>query len=147
MKKCADCLTNLPLMEFRKNKSRKDGLQHICTPCQKQRQRAYYQNHKQEYYEKSKQQKKEISEYVRSLKTQPCMDCGRSFPPCAMDFDHREGEIKIATVSKLRSSGNMKQIKKELEKCDLVCAVCHRIRTATRAGWVAMAIWPSQDRQ
>ena len=31
----------------------------------------------------------------------PCLDCGGRFPPCAMDFDHREGESKRSAVTRM----------------------------------------------
>ena len=64
---------------------------------------------------------------VDALKVGPCLDCGQSFPPECMDFDHVRGE-------KLFGIGQMGQrqqhfILAEIAKCDLVCANCHRIRT------------------
>lgn len=66
------------------------------------------------------------------LKSKPCTDCGDQFPPSVMDFDHMRGE-KVAEVSALVGSrGSLKRILAEIEKCDLVCANCHRLRTARR---------------
>lgn len=64
------------------------------------------------------------------MKSRPCSDCGRAFPPEAMDFDHVRGEkssgvARIANYSKNR-------IMQELEKCELVCACCHRLSTEKR---------------
>lgn len=64
------------------------------------------------------------------LKSQPCFDCGRSFPIECMDFDHRPDEVKIHSPQKF--FGNMEKFLAELAKCDLVCACCHRIRTKKR---------------
>ena len=64
------------------------------------------------------------------LKSGPCMDCGRTFPPCAMDWDHRDPGIKRMTITQMVSAGlGFDTIMAEINKCDLVCAVCHRIRT------------------
>lgn len=74
------------------------------------------------------------------------MDCNQSFPPYVMDFDHVRGEKEflISQVSdKRRLLGDLRDIKgsasvsqerllKEIEKCDLVCSNCHRIRTHNR---------------
>lgn len=67
------------------------------------------------------------------LKTAPCMDCNGTFPPEAMDFDHRPGEQKVANVSQMKDA-RIKELTAELMKCDLVCSNCHRIRTASRRG-------------
>ena len=67
--------------------------------------------------------------YTDSLKLGPCQDCGNVFPPCAMDFDHRPGEVKVLEISKCKTRT---QVDLEVPKCDLVCANCHRIRTWKR---------------
>lgn len=63
---------------------------------------------------------------ISELKKRPCADCGGTFDPVCMDFDHRPGEPKIAGVSAMAS---FKKMLAEAEKCDVVCANCHRIRT------------------
>lgn len=65
------------------------------------------------------------------LKRKPCLDCGRSFPPVCMDFDHRPGTVKSIDVARLVSQGPAIMLE-EIEKCDLVCSNCHRIRTHQR---------------
>ncbi|MDP4236659.1 MAG: thiamine pyrophosphate-dependent dehydrogenase E1 component subunit alpha, partial [Bacteroidota bacterium] len=42
----------------------------------------------------------EVVQFMRELKTKPCLDCGNSFPPECMDFDHVRGE-KYGNVSHL----------------------------------------------
>lgn len=69
---------------------------------------------------------------VERMKEAPCMDCGGTYPPICMDFDHRPGEKKVADVSKLRRSATVDAILAEIAKCDLVCSNCHRIRTYAR---------------
>lgn len=61
--------------------------------------------------------------------TTPCSDCGGSFQPCQMDFDHASG-AKLATVAELMD-GTTDALRTEIGKCHLVCANCHRIRTMT----------------
>jgi hypothetical protein len=66
---------------------------------------------------------------IDELKSAPCADCGGTFPPVCMDFDHL-GDKKF-TVSRAytRSIGT---VLAEIAKCEVVCANCHRIRTAAR---------------
>ncbi len=68
---------------------------------------------------------------VADLKNMPCMDCGRRFPACAMDMDHRVPEEKHLSISAMSSGGQgtWEEFFSELSKCDVVCACCHRIRT------------------
>lgn len=73
--------------------------------------------------------KKFVDEYKSS---RPCADCGKNWPPVAMDLDHVRGE-KIRDVAGFVSGAyKLDLIKIELEKCDVVCACCHRLRTASR---------------
>ena len=62
-------------------------------------------------------------------KNKPCMDCGGSFPPECMDWDHRPGEDKLRLVT---HTTNDEKRHEEQAKCDLVCANCHRTRTKAR---------------
>lgn len=72
-------------------------------------------------------------EQMRLIKTSsPCMDCNSFYPAECMDFDHRDGEKKISMVSTMAINGTSAKMLAEIAKCDLVCANCHRIRTAKR---------------
>jgi hypothetical protein len=69
--------------------------------------------------------------YVDEMKSKPCTDCGGCFPPVCMHFDHlgdKEFEISWACARTF----SLERIKLEIEKCELVCANCHAIRTERR---------------
>jgi len=65
-----------------------------------------------------------------ALKKAQKKDCQGIFPKECMDFDHVKGN-KLFEIgpSFLR---NRKEVEIEIEKCDLICANCHRIRTRKR---------------
>ena len=73
-----------------------------------------------------------LKKYVDQLKEQPCADCGGQFPAFIMDFDHVRG-IKFADISRFRC-GRLAwaKLQAEVEKCEVVCANCHRVRTQLR---------------
>ena len=74
-----------------------------------------------------------LKAWLVAAKSGPCMDCGGKFPPCAMDFDHRPGTVKVCGVgSMLAMCHDMVRLQEEVDKCDLVCANCHRVRTQSR---------------
>ncbi len=96
--------------------------------------RKHYRENRQYYIEKAYKKRDALRRWVYDLKNKtPCADCGIQYPYYVTDFDHigEKGE-KINTVSKLINSGSTKQVKAEIEKCELVCANCHRIRTYNR---------------
>ncbi len=68
-----------------------------------------------------------IREKLNLLKDVPCKDCGGRFPPACMDFDHVRGEKSFNLATAL--SRGWSKVLLEVEKCDVVCANCHRLRT------------------
>lgn len=116
MKLCRKCSTEKPLDEFHKQARNSDGLQAYCKPC----------NHLT-----SAESVRVRREKLQALKDVPCMDCGVKYPPYVMDFDHRDGSLKEFTISKHLNRA-WKEVLAEVEKCDVVCANCHRIRTFSR---------------
>lgn len=110
------------------------------TPAKKAKKR-YYKKNRQACidragaWNKKNRRKKylKMKAWLDELRSNPCMDCNRTFPPVCMDFDHRPGEIKRACVAVLMRNGFSKEtVMAEIVKCDLVCANCHRIRTQKR---------------
>jgi hypothetical protein len=98
--------------------------------------RRWYDENRQVYAERNDRRRRERVEMVRKLKNRPCADCGLSYPYFVMDFDHREGVEKLFNIGNgIRRMVGTKRLLAEIEKCDLVCANCHRHRTARRAGW------------
>lgn len=74
-------------------------------------------------------------ETVRLYKERmPCSDCHKNYPYYVMDFDHIPTRGKKATeIGKMLLNGaSLEKILAEIEKCDLVCSNCHRIRTHKR---------------
>jgi hypothetical protein len=63
------------------------------------------------------------------LRDVPCQDCKQRFPPCAMDFDHRDPTTKAQAVTRMIGRSGTERILAEAAKCDIVCANCHRLRT------------------
>lgn len=66
---------------------------------------------------------------LHRMKAAPCADCGGTFDPVCMDFDHRPGEHKAFTISGNPGGRSLDATLAEIAKCDVVCANCHRIRT------------------
>lgn len=66
-----------------------------------------------------------------------CVRCGllagTDAHPVAFDFHHRDPQNKEFTLSKCGYSWS--KIKDELDKCDLLCAICHRTEHINHAVW------------
>jgi len=136
MKTCSKCKVSLQLTEFGIHK--RDGHQSRCKSCKKLYQREWHRANKStrliQIKEYQKRKKNTLQEAINKLKDAPCSDCGNRFPPCAMDFDHRDATTKHKEISTMicRDISSLEKILIEVTKCDLVCACCHRIRTNLR---------------
>lgn len=85
---------------------------------------------KKEYHRKYSNDKRALNlSIIRARKSVPCADCNQRFNHVAMDFDHREN--KKFTISN-NMTLNIEKILKEINKCDVVCSNCHRVRTHNR---------------
>ena len=106
---CSRCKRELPVSQYY---SRGNGkLRSECKECHKG-------------YVKSKYQERKgaIGEVKASI---GCAKCGdiRSY---VLDFHHRNGEEKVETINHMIKSASAQTLQKELEKCDVLCANCHR---------------------
>lgn len=64
-----------------------------------------------------------------------CADCDNSnLHPCCYDFHHKDPATKEATWTKLRLR-SWDKITKELDKCKLLCVICHRLEHINPELW------------
>jgi hypothetical protein len=59
-----------------------------------------------------------------------CIDCGYNQNPIALDFDHT-GK-KLFNINTARASRSFTVLLDEIDKCEIRCANCHRIKTEER---------------
>lgn len=78
--------------------------------------------------------RQKVYDYIQKVKaSSPCVDCNTRFPYWVMQFDHKVGELKVFNISRAKSlMVTLPRIKAEIEKCDVVCAICHSHRTYCR---------------
>jgi hypothetical protein len=103
-----------------------------CTSCRKIHDSEYYQKNKKKKQAKMKERRERMRLSLKELKEgKPCTDCGYSYPSYVMQFDHLDPLRKSFTIANIVSNGrhSWDKVLKEIEKCDLVCANCHAIRT------------------
>ena len=81
------------------------------------------------------ERRREVSDYVKLAKANPCVDCGNEYPHYVMHFHHLDGSTKIKGVSDMIRNANLKTlglVKEEISKCVLLCANCHALRHGER---------------
>lgn len=97
-----------------------------------------------EWYERNKEKRvKQIADrrkvkvaearrfMIDYLHAHPCVDCGES-DIVALEFDHVRGIKKKGLTQLVVEGYTLKTIQEEIDKCEVVCANCHRRRTALR---------------
>lgn len=135
-KRCGCCTLTKDISRFRARG--RSGLQAWCSLCQDMHYRLRYIAERKSYAATTKRGARRHKLHLIALKSGPCVDCGGSFAPCQMDFDHLPGMPKLFNVAE---AGGPIKASSEAAKCDLVCANCHRLRTWKRQNGVASA-WP-----
>ena len=132
MKRCGACGLVKSLHEFHLW-SRRDGRQTWCKECRKAYDREYHARHREHRRQQVKDRRRRLIDWHNRLKSEtPCTDCGGRFHPAAMAWDHLPGTTKVADVSTLINGGCSILARREIAKCELVCANCHAVRSVER---------------
>ena len=123
MKKCSKCENEKELDDFPINNTRSDGHGSACKTCQNEYTKSHYRNNKKQYRDRNRRRTKEAREYVINFKKNSvCKKCDEK-RWWVLDFHHVDE--KKEDISTLLSHG-ITIVKKEIKKCEIVCANCHR---------------------
>jgi len=144
-RKCSKCKRRRPLVGFatfrgRDGTARRRG---VCVECRdayaqenfetlQEWRRKYNKKNRSKKQARDKRRRDEARAFVDAFKRRPCADCGGEFPPVAMDLDHVRGAKFKSVATLVGGAYRLELIQAELEKCEVVCACCHRVRTAQR---------------
>lgn len=131
--KCTKCNQRKKESEFNWRDQEKTWRHRMCKKCHSQYRKDHYQKNRQKYINKAMRwnssQKKKIYEFLFAyLKDHPCVDCGEK-DVIVLDFDHKENK-KMEISSMSHNCHSIESIKKEIGKCEVRCANCHRRRTS-----------------
>lgn len=129
MKKCHCCKKELEDSEFAKHTrpSGKIDLQNDCKKCDSLNRGNYQKEHKKETTGTKRKRRDVVREFINQYKSKHfCIICKEN-DPIVLDFHHRNMEDKELEVGNAVKDGwSIEKIKKEIDKCDLLCANCHR---------------------
>jgi hypothetical protein len=76
---------------------------------------------------KNERRKKIVEWYREHKKTLQCEDCGYD-DFRSLEFHHHNGRKEFNVGDMARRGFSIKRIEKEIAKCQVLCANCHRIR-------------------
>ena len=119
-RKCYKCQDEKEIGEFKKKKKSngEDGYGYICKIC-----------HNKERKQIKRDRSNEKFAYALNYKlTHACIVCGEA-DPVVLDFHHRDPNEKndcISAMLNIKSCATLDDLKKEIDKCDLLCANDHR---------------------
>lgn len=105
-----------------------------CKECAKARARAWYEEAKQNPDWIKKRNERVTKDGVEKKKRAiaflggKCQDCGGVFHPAVFDFHHLDPSQKEHNLGNILRRKDFSSIEKELTKCVLLCANCHRLR-------------------
>ena len=140
MKVCPACNKRKPAEGYNWKYKAKGIRSATCRECTRLYLRNHYKNNVEYYVNKARRRnnpyRKEISRKVfEYLSSHPCVDCGET-DPVVLEFDHIEKKSKKAAVSEMVSRlCSWDTVLREIAKCEVRCANCHRRRTAKQQGW------------
>ena len=124
-KKCYSCKQEKELSEFSIDKGSKDNLQGTCRVCMKEYRRKHYIEKRDDYLERTRKALKKRHEERELYKSsRSCKNCGEK-RWWVLEFHHRDPKQKEFNIGHL-STRSMHKMQKEMEKCDILCANCHR---------------------
>ena len=114
MKTCPSCKLSKNDSEFYTRPNRNNKKQSYCKMCN---------------YKNTLERQRRFKEICVKYKNGKCCLCGYNKCINALEFHHKDSSQKDFEISKFRLTSyekNKEIIEKELDKCILVCANCHR---------------------
>jgi hypothetical protein len=138
MRRCGRCGETKPVESFNWRRKERGQRDNMCRPCWAAYKHEHYSANKLRYITQAAASKQRLrvqrtAWLLDYFASHPCCDCGES-DPVVLDFDHRRD--KTFEIAESLTYRKWEVILAEIEKCDVVCANCHRRRTAARRGSV-----------
>lgn len=135
-RKCYRCGEVKPAEAFSWRRRERGQRDSFCRPCRKAYGREHYLANRTRYIEQARVQTQKLqlerTKYlIEYFVTHPCVDCGES-DPVVLEFDHLRD--KAFDIGQGLARRRWAAVLAEIEKCEVVCANCHRRRTARRRG-------------
>lgn len=143
LKQCSRCRVRKPPPAFNRSSRSVDRRQVYCRDCSAAISHARYEVRVGRSVARTSRPVYAVARgaWLRSLKVgRPCTDCGLTFDPQVMQWDHLPGFNKLGDISGSWTGRSEEEILEEIAKCELVCTNCHTIRTFRRNGWAPEAL-------
>jgi hypothetical protein len=142
MRTCGRCGVVKSVGEFAHRRKARGQLDNYCRTCRAAYKREHYAANRQRYIAMAQARKRDLARERASLlleffDSHSCVDCGEN-DPIVLEFDHLDD--KRFGISKGLRDHSWQAVVEEMAKCDVVCANCHRRRTARRGRYARAAV-------
>ena len=125
MKTCIRCKKEKPEEEFGWHNKSIGRRRTVCRVCRNKDAKSWRKQAASVINKKVKDRYKAKKSYWIERMGGKCSDCGVSYPDPVYDLHHLDPSEKEGPVCFTKSDA---KIEKEIKKCVLLCANCHRIR-------------------
>lgn len=124
---CCTCKKEKNVTEYSFKNKNNGILQCSCKECCKETRKLNYENNKKVTFDRNNRKRTNIRKWFEEYKkTLKCSRCPENHPAC-LDFHHIDNTTKEHTISlMIGGTFSIDTIKKEMAKCDVLCANCHR---------------------
>lgn len=122
----------------------KSVLHSQCKDCYTEKRReswkTYYHKHGSKYRQHAVQRNRELKASLRNkmleyLDNKRCVECGIN-NPIVLEFDHIDPKTKSFSIaSGISNTRSWESIMEEIDKCQILCANCHKIKTSKEQNW------------
>ena len=138
LRRCGRCKQTRPLEEFAWRRKARGQRDNYCRTCRADYKQKHYAANRERYIVNAVRRKQELSTervayLIEYFALHPCADCGER-DPLVLEFDHIG--TKRFTIGQNLRDRNWQSLLDEIAQCEVVCANCHRRRTAARRGSV-----------
>ena len=145
--RCARCGRHKPSDAFNWRRRERGQRDTYCRPCRAEYKHEHYSANKQRYIDqaatsKRKRQRERMTFLIECLRSHGCVDCGET-DPLVLEFDHR-GD-KAFNIGSVLNERRWEAVLREIEKCDVRCANCHRRRTARQLNSMRFMLVTKQE--
>ncbi|HEV2062313.1 MAG TPA: hypothetical protein VGR12_05630, partial [Solirubrobacteraceae bacterium] len=128
---CSRCRRDLPIEAFNRLRA---GHQYYCRECFREYFTRRGDVHRDQVRVTAPARRRLARKIVREvLATARCTDCGLA-DPIVLEFDH-VGPKRQTLAALVQRAAGRRRLLEEMAQCEIVCANCHRRRTARRGAW------------
>lgn len=144
MKACTKCSVEKPVSEYFIRDKKSGRLHAQCKTCYKEHRKTYaaehYRKYGNQYRERAKIRRAAVRQdlqahFIAYMRGKSCAHCGEN-DMRVLEFDHIDPSTKRMGIARAMTHGkSWAFIRAEMDLCQILCANCHKKRTAAQYGW------------